>query len=89
MNSPIFSFKKQLEHSTFLECAVILMPCREAKTVSYTVILSVSGSESSCAAAENFTSDRNEAERIFNRICLENTRPENIASVLPQAKTTR
>lgn len=79
INSAVFYAKKHVNNSATLEYAVFLMPVRAEHRTAYSILAEGFGKS---ACIEAVTRDKNDAERIFNRLVCENITPSNLKAFI-------
>lgn len=79
INQAVFYAKKYINNATTLEYAVFLTPVHSEHRTAYSIAAEGFG-ESVCLDAVTY--DKNEAERIFNRLVCENIAPSELKSFL-------
>lgn len=79
ITAAVFYAKKHLNNATVLEFAALLTPVHESGRIAYSFIAEENGER---AIAETVTCDRDEAERIFNKLVCENVKPRELEAVV-------
>ena len=79
IDSAVFYAKKHVNNTTTLEYAVFLTPIHTEHRTAYSI--AAEGFDDN-ACIEAATYDKNEAERIFNRLVCENIAPSELKALL-------
>ena len=82
-NSHVFYFYKQVDNSFTLECSVTMVPLKEIGACGYTFTITATVNDiRQTASAVNVTQSRSTAEKLFNSICSQNIRPDELAHLI-------